>query len=124
MTAGFTPGAAGPAASGPAAPADTVSHAEIDALIAGTHHDPHSVLGGHPGPDGVTIRALRPLAETVELVLPGGTRVPMSHIYEGVFSATVPGTTVPDYRVAVTYPDLPEVIGDDGYRHLPTLGEI
>jgi 1,4-alpha-glucan branching enzyme len=105
-------------------PADQISHAEINALVGGTHHDPHSVLGGHPGPDGVTIRALRPLAETVAVVLPGGSRVPMAHVHHGVFSATVPGTAVPDYRVAVTYPGTGETVADDPYRHLPTLGEI
>jgi 1,4-alpha-glucan branching enzyme len=104
--------------------ADQVSREEIDALVAGVHHEPHSLLGGHPGPDGVTIRALRPLAESVVVVLPGGSRVPMQHVYEGVFSATVPGSTVPDYRLAVTYPGLPEAISDDPYRHLPTLGEV
>jgi len=105
-------------------PVDQISHAEIDALVAGTHHDPHSVLGGHPGPDGVTIRALRPLAESVVVVLPGGSRVPMAHLHQGVFSATVPGTSVPDYRIAVAYPGTDETISDDPYRHLPTLGEI
>ena len=50
-------------------PADQISHAEIDALVAGAHHDPHAVLGGHPGADSVTIRALRPLAETVTALL-------------------------------------------------------
>ncbi|MGO8957057.1 MAG: 1,4-alpha-glucan branching protein GlgB [Streptosporangiaceae bacterium] len=105
-------------------PPDQISHAEIDALVAGVHHDPHAVLGGHPGPDGVTIRALRPLAESVTVVLPGGSRVPMQHVYQGVFSVTVPGATVPDYRLAVTYPGLAETISDDPFRHLPTLGEI
>src|SRR5215469_9858375 len=105
-------------------PVDQISHAEIDALIAGTHHDPHSVLGGHPGPEGVTIRALRPLAEAVTLVLPDGRRVPMRHVHEGVFSAVVPGTSVPDYRLAVAYKGMPETISDDPYRHLPTLGEV
>jgi 1,4-alpha-glucan branching enzyme len=103
---------------------DQVSLAEIDSLVAGTNHDPHSILGGHPGPDGVTIRALRPLAESVIVVLPGGTRAPMRHVHQGVFSVTVPGTSVPDYRLAVTYPGLPEAISDDPYRHLPTLGEM
>jgi 1,4-alpha-glucan branching enzyme len=105
-------------------PVDQVSHAEIDALVGGTHHDPHSVLGGHPGPDGVTIRALRPLAETVTMVLPGGSRVPMTHVHQGVFSATVPGTSVPDYRLAVTYRGTDEFVADDPYRHVPTLGEV
>ncbi len=105
-------------------PADQISHAEIDTVVAGTHHDPHAVLGGHPGPDGVTIRTLRPLAETVTVVLPDDTRVPMQHVHQGVFSATVPGTSVPDYRLAVTYKDMPETVSDDPYRHLPTLGEV
>jgi 1,4-alpha-glucan branching enzyme len=104
--------------------ADQVSHAEIDALVGGTHHDPHSLLGVHPGPDTTTIRALRPLAQTVAVVLPDGSRVPMDHIHQGVFSATVPGTTVPEYRIAVTYQGTPETVGDDPYRHLPTLGEV
>ena len=105
-------------------PADQISHAEIDALVGGTHHDPHSVLGGHPRPDGITIRALRPLADSVTIVLPGGGRVPMSHVHQGVFSAVTPGTSVPDYRLAVTYPGTGEVVADDPYRHLPTLGEM
>ena len=78
--------------------------AEIDAIVAGASHDPHAVLGAHPGPDGVTVRALRPLAETVTIVLPDGRRFPASHLHEGVFAATLPVTEVPDYRIAVTYP--------------------
>ena len=111
--------------------ADPVSRETIDAIVAGVHHDPHSVLGAHPGADGVTIRALRPLAQSVAVVLPDGRRVPMSHVYEGVFSARLPAAEagagngeVPDYRLAVTYADGPETIGDDAYRHLPTLGEM
>jgi 1,4-alpha-glucan branching enzyme len=103
---------------------DQLSHAEIDALVAGTHHDPHSVLGAHPGPDGVTIRALRPLAESVTVVLADGSRIPMSHLYQGVFSVTVPGPAVPDYRIAVAYQGTPETVIDDPYRYLPTLGEV
>jgi 1,4-alpha-glucan branching enzyme len=104
--------------------ADPLSHAEIDALVGGTHHDPHGILGAHPGEDGVTIRALRPLAETVFAVLADGSRVPMSHLHQGVFSVTVPGTEVPGYRLAVTYPGTAETVADDPYRHLPTLGEV
>ena len=49
------------------------------------------MLGAHQGEDGVTIRALRPLADTVTVVLPDGSRIPMSHLHQGVFSVTVPG---------------------------------
>ncbi|TNY38628.1 1,4-alpha-glucan branching protein GlgB [Thermomonospora catenispora] len=109
---------------------------EIDRLVDGRHHDPHAVLGAHPDRDGVTIRALRPLAERVEVVLPDGDRHALHHVHQGVFAGTVPHErlrygdgdrdrpAVPDYRLAVRYPGGPELIQDDPYRHLPTLGEL
>jgi 1,4-alpha-glucan branching enzyme len=110
------------------------SHDEIDQIVAGTHHDPHSILGAHPDPDGTAVRALRPLASSVTVVLPDGSRFPMTHVHEGVFAVTLPLSRVPDYRLAVTYPapegagdggaTLPETVTDDPYRHLPTLGEL
>jgi 1,4-alpha-glucan branching enzyme len=111
---------------------DPVSHGEIDRMVAGVHHDPHSVLGAHPGPGGVIVRALRPLAASVTAVLPDGRRFAMDHVHQGVFSATLPVSEIPDYRLAVTYRQgsgdsavtLPESVSDDPYRHLPTLGEI
>src|ERR1039458_496715 len=73
---------------------------EIDRIVAGTHYDPHSVLGAHPGPDGgVIVRALRPLAKSVAVVLPDGTRFPMDHVHEGVFAVVLPVGGVPDYRL-------------------------
>ncbi|MGI5203501.1 1,4-alpha-glucan branching protein GlgB [Spirillospora sp. CA-108201] len=114
-----------------------VTRAEIDRLVGGDHHDPHGVLGAHPGRDGVTVRALRPLAEKVEVVLPGGDRHPLRHFHEGLFAGTLPAGSslagadedraplaVPDYRLAVTYGDGIETVQDDPYRHLPTLGEL
>ena len=69
---------------------ETVSLGEIERIVAGQHHDPHSVLGAHPGPEGVTIRALRPLAAEVTAVLADGSRYPMPHRHQGVFEVTVP----------------------------------
>jgi 1,4-alpha-glucan branching enzyme len=105
-----------------------VTAAEIDRIVAGSHHDPHSVLGAHPGPGGVRIRALLPMAATVAVVLPDGSRFPLSHLHQGVFTGTLPSSAVPDYRLAVSYPGpdpgstLPETIVDSPYRYLPTLG--
>ncbi|WP_242885104.1 1,4-alpha-glucan branching protein GlgB [Actinomadura litoris] len=114
-----------------------VTRAEIERLVGGDHHDPHGVLGAHPGRDGVTVRALRPLAERVEAVLPNGDRHPLRHVHEGVFAGTLPESAslagddparaplaVPDYRLAVTYRDGTETLQDDPYRHAPTLGEL
>jgi 1,4-alpha-glucan branching enzyme len=106
-------------------PPDQVSLGEIERIVAGHHHDPHAVLGAHPGPHGVTIRALRPLAASVAVVLPDGSRYPMAHRHQGVFEVTLPDqAAAPDYQLAVAYPDGPEALQDDPYRHLPTLGEF
>ena len=42
-----------------------VDHNDLERLVGGAHHDPHSILGPHPGATGgtgVTIRSLRPWA--------------------------------------------------------------
>ncbi|WP_169947420.1 1,4-alpha-glucan branching protein GlgB [Microbispora sp. H11081] len=97
---------------------------DLDRLAGGSHHDPHSILGAHPGPEGVTIRALRPFAEKVE-VLADGSAHAMDHTAFGVFEVTLPGIDkIPDYRLRITYPDAPPYETDDPYRHWPTLGEL
>jgi len=123
------------ASAGKTAPGtDGVSLREIERVVAGQHHDPHSVLGAHLGPHGVTIRALRPLAESVAVVLPDGSRFPMPHRHQGVFEVTLPESqaSVPEYLLEVTYPGESSgtyaagstALQDDPYRHLPTLGEF
>jgi 1,4-alpha-glucan branching enzyme len=108
-----------------------VSIAELDRLVSGTHHDPHSVLGAHPAAGGgTTIRTLRPLATSVTVLLPDGRKFPAGHLHQGIFAADLPDDKdVPDYRLSVTYPNgegTPdaEFETDDPYRHLPTLGEM
>ena len=73
-----------------AATGTEASLGELERLVSGQHHDPHSILGAHPGPDGIVVRALRPLARSVTLVLDDGRRVPMTHLYQGVFTVTLP----------------------------------
>jgi 1,4-alpha-glucan branching enzyme len=102
---------------------------DIERLVAGAHHDPHALLGTHPGTDGVTVRALRPLAASVTVVLADGRRFPLPHLHEGVFGATLPLPPGFDYRLAVSYPGdgsqpVAEIIVDDPYRHLPTVGDL
>jgi 1,4-alpha-glucan branching enzyme len=114
--------------------AGSVSTGEFDRVLAGTHYDPHAVLGAHPDGAGITVRALRPLAASVTVLLPDGRRFGMEHVHGGIFAAHLPADVaepgqVPDYRLAVTYPDGrngqgTETVGDDPYRHRPTLGEM
>jgi 1,4-alpha-glucan branching enzyme len=105
-----------------------VSRAELDRLVSGGHHDPHSLLGAHPfgGTDGCThtlVRTLRPEAAEVNLRT-AGVDIAMRRIHDGgVFEATIDGP-VGDYRLAVTYPGSEQQVVDDPYRWLPTVGEI
>lgn len=91
-------------------------------IASGTHHEPHVVLGPHVDDTGVTIRVLRPLAASVTIETLDGT-VDATHEHEGVWSAHLPGTEAPDYRVHVAYDGEP-IVQDDPYRFLPTLGEL
>jgi len=99
-----------------------VSVLDIDRLVDGWHHDPHSILGPHASSDAVTVRVLRPGAESVTVVTSAG-RVQLEHEHRGVWVGVLPGNTVPDYSVDVTYVGS-TIPGDDPYRFLPTLGDI
>ena len=101
-----------------------VGHDELDRLIGGWHHDPHSILGPHPYDGGLTLRALKPWASRVWSDLADGTKVEYTHEYEGVWTAVLPSPEVVDYRLHVEYGDGIEHGQDDPYRFLPTLGEV
>jgi 1,4-alpha-glucan branching enzyme len=101
----------------------TVARDELDRLVSGAHHNPHSVLGTHPTPDGKTIvRTLRPDARSATLVW-DDARHPMTKVHDGgVFETAVEGKPT-DYRIEVSYGGDAATV-DDPYRWLPTLGEI
>ncbi len=92
-------------------------------LAAGTHPDPHTVLGAHPHPDGTVVRVLRPHADTVTARV-GDEEHRLDSLGHGVFAGVLPYPELMDYRIVTTYPGGQTVIGADGYRFLPTLGEL
>ncbi|MCV7175328.1 1,4-alpha-glucan branching protein GlgB [Mycolicibacterium sphagni] len=96
---------------------------EIARLVAGVHHSPHSILGAHEYDDHTVIRVLKPHAEEV-VALVGAERHAMSHVDSGVFAVALPFTNLADYRLEVTYPGGHTITVADGYRFLPTLGEM
>ncbi|MGJ6962321.1 1,4-alpha-glucan branching protein GlgB [Streptosporangium sp. G11] len=100
------------------------AHLDLDRLAGGAHHDPHSILGSHLGPEGVTIRTLRPLAQKVQVLVDDRTH-DMRHVAHGVFAVTLPGVDkIPDYRLRITYAGAAPYETTDPYRHWPTLGEV
>lgn len=106
-----------------------VATAELDAIARGTHQDPHRVLGPHLDGTTLTVRALRPLADTVEVLVPGDddgaepVAHPARHEHGGVWVATLERSAVPDYRLRVTYGEHTDLT-DDPYRFLPSLGAV
>ncbi|WP_280235787.1 1,4-alpha-glucan branching protein GlgB [Nocardia cyriacigeorgica] len=92
-------------------------------LAAGTHPDPHTVLGAHPHPDGTVVRVLRPHADTVTARV-GADEHRLDSLGHGVFAGVLPYPELMDYRIVTTYPGGQTVTGADGYRFLPTLGEL
>jgi len=102
--------------------AQPVSEEELQRLVGGAHANPHAILGAHPFQGQVTVRALRPLAESV-VVVAGDLEVPLTHDAYGVWVGVLPIEAVPDYRLDVTY-DGHTSRADDPYRFLPTLGAV
>lgn len=111
----------------PTAKPEPVDRADLDRLVDGAHHDPHSILGAHLGDDQITIRTLRPSARSVAVVLAPESkapeRIPMAHEARGVWWCVVPLTSIPDYRIEVQYEADPMLV-DDPYRFAPLLGEL
>jgi 1,4-alpha-glucan branching enzyme len=100
-----------------------VPTSELDQIVNGEHGHPHAVLGPHVYEGAVTVRVLKPLASSV-VIRHSGTETRLEHEHEGVWVGVLTGeTTVPDYRVVVTYDDGPIEL-DDPYRFLPTLGQV
>ncbi|WSR04199.1 1,4-alpha-glucan branching enzyme [Streptomyces sp. NBC_01210] len=103
-------------------------------MLAGTHHDPHGLLGAHSVRGGVELRALRPYARAVT-VLAKGLRAELHEDGDGFFSGVLPLRTVPEYQLLVAYdageateedesPGTLEIEVQDPYRFLPSLGEL
>ncbi|MFJ6084837.1 1,4-alpha-glucan branching enzyme [Streptomyces sp. NPDC092369] len=113
-----------PEPSGPLTPtpAPPPVSGERDRLLAGTHHDPHGVLGAHPVPGGVAFRALRPYARAVSVVV-DGVRTRLASEGDGLFSGVLPLDAIPAYTLVVTYAE-GEHETEDPYRFLPALGEL
>jgi len=89
----------------------------VQQLVSGDVHNPHALLGAHPGGNGTVIRTLRRGAGEVVVVV-AEQRFAAEPVHDGVFEATVPGTVL-EYRLEVD-----GTVVDDPYRFPPTVGEL
>ena len=99
-----------------------VLEVDLGHLVDGSHHQPHGILGPHIHDGSVTVRVLRPLADSVTVITPEGP-VALRHEYRGIWCGVIQTPEIPDYTVEVEYAGT-IVQSDDPYRFLPTLGEI
>ena len=115
-----------PAGSGTPISYPTAPPAEIERILALRSHDPHATLGAHPSPRGIVVRAFRPGAAGIELLVEGeGPRSLVRSHPAGFFELVVEdrAETFP-YRLRVSYPDGNVFTHRDPYSFLPTLGNF
>ncbi|HSJ43653.1 MAG TPA: 1,4-alpha-glucan branching protein GlgB [Euzebyales bacterium] len=121
--------------------ASTAWHAgrdDVDALLRGTHTNPHRVLGLHEHRDGTVVRVLRPDVAEVEVVWGEGATtgdgqreagtersVTAKRTADGgLFEALVPAKLTADgYRLRMRSHEGVEFMARDPYAFWPTLGD-
>ncbi len=112
-----------PRASSPTA-APEVDPEQLEAITAGRHGEPHSVLGIHAAAGGSVVRVHRPEAGAVTVHV-GERRYRLSRIGGTVvFAGELPDPPTVAFRVEVAYPDGHTFDLGDPYRFWPTLGEV
>ena len=104
---------------------------ELSRLLELRHPDPHSILGAHPTDRGVIVRAYRPDAEQIFLLIDpsDGEAPPPREMTErpepGLFEILVTDQReVFPYRIEVHYPDGEVVTFRQPYSFPPTLGDL
>ncbi|HEX8144875.1 MAG TPA: 1,4-alpha-glucan branching protein GlgB [Pyrinomonadaceae bacterium] len=104
----------------------TVPAQELNRLLRFRHPDPHSILGAHPRPEGVVVRAYRPEAEKVELLIGGLRPRPMVRSHSaGIFELLIENRKeLFPYRLKVYYAGGNVFTQRDPYIFLPTLSDL
>ncbi len=104
----------------------TVAPAELEMLLRLASPDPHSILGAHPTARGVVVRAFRPEASSVELLIEGEAPRPLTRTHpKGFFELLLEGReTLFPYQLRVVYADGNVFVMRDPYAFLPTLGNF
>jgi len=99
---------------------------EIELLLRREHPDPHHLLGAHARGRRVVVRAYRPDADRVAVLLEDGERGELARVHPGgLFEGELDPELLPaHHRLEVSYPDGLTVELVDPYSFLPTLGEL
>ena len=104
----------------------TIDLGELKRFLNLKHRDPHSILGAHVFDGGVIIRAFKPGAEKVEVLIGRKRPQAMAKTHSsGLFEIQVANLTeVPSYHFKVHYSDNNVFTQQDHYSFLPSVGEL
>src|ERR1700749_4421041 len=105
---------------------DAGVRAEAERLFAFNSSDPHAILGAHPTPRGAVVRAYRPEAARVELLIEGEPPREMERADpRGLYEILVEGREqLFPYVLRAHYPDGNVFTYRDPYAFMPTLGNF
>jgi 1,4-alpha-glucan branching enzyme len=100
----------------------SIPAADVAALLAGDHADPHRVLGPH----GEELRVFHPDAVRAACILPDRTTLPLDPADgSGCFVGRIASTGLPpDYQVRFEFADGSVWQHEDPYRFAPSVGEL
>jgi 1,4-alpha-glucan branching enzyme len=99
---------------------------DLERLFALSHPDPHSILGAHPMARGAIVRAFRPDAEEIDLIVGEGAPQRMARregtdLFEALVEGMQPGFA---YRFDLLLKTGSRLNVGDPYRFLPTLTDM
>jgi len=104
---------------------ETVDNLELALLVSLRSPDPHRILGAHSTSKGIVIRAFRPEAEKVDVIVGRKRGQSLEKIHPaGLFEVVLPRlTSIPEYRLQVHESGRASSFRDP-YSFLPTLGDL
>src|SRR5208337_4883755 len=86
--------------------ASSAPHNDLERLLAFEHHDPHSILGAHLDGRRLVVRAFRPDASAIDLLIPGDSLRPMRLRDPGLFEVALDGrVSLFPYQLEIHFPD-------------------
>ena len=106
--------------------AGAIAEEELERLFSLRHPNPHAILGAHPTPAGVVIRAYRPGARHVSVIAGEAHPWRMGRIGDtGLFEVLIADrVAVFPYELRIQYAESDVVTVRDPYAFLPTIGDL
>ncbi len=103
-----------------------ISSNDIERLVGGRHHDPHSILGSHPLDNGSwVIRAWHPQAVRAEVTRSGERTELMAQIDErGLFAEIIKKAAPGACKFTFYFMDGSSWVTADPYSFSPSIGEL